>query len=342
MSQSEPPGPRTTPYRIVLADDHVILRQGLRRLIEAAAGLEVIGEANDGLDLLELLERLAPDLVILDISMPRLRGIEAIHEVRALRSEVKVLVLTMHKEPALLKASVSAGANGYVLKEDAETHLFAAIDSIRRGGTYVSPRLSDPLTVDWARTSRSDASRAGEGDRLTVREREVLTLTAEGKSNREISGLLGISTRTVEHHRAHILSKLSLNNTADIVRYALHQGYVNDGARFPPRADGPPPEEGHLEATGSVHSPSAGPVRRALEDRGRLPQPRSNDHGPSAPAPKRRDGRRSNRVRRNAHALQVSGRPVARWDRGGGVSASPGRPGASTFTRCPAFRHPRE
>jgi len=215
-----------TPYRIVLADDHVILRQGLKRIIEAAADLEVIGEANDGLELIRLLKGLAPDLVVLDISMPHLRGIEAIHEVRAIHPLLKVLILTMHREMELLNAAISGGANGYVLKEDADAQLFAAIDKIRQGGVYVSPKLSDDLTHDWVRTCRMDGRPAAQVGRLTIREREVLKLTAEGKSSKEVADLLCISARTAEHHRAHIMTKLNLRKTADVVRYAFQEGYL--------------------------------------------------------------------------------------------------------------------
>jgi DNA-binding NarL/FixJ family response regulator len=213
-------------YRIVLADDHVILRQGLRMIIDDSGEMEVIGQASNGLELVHLLCRLSADLVILDISMPHLRGIEAIHEVKAAHSLLKVLVLTMHREIEFLKAAMAAGANGYVLKEDAEAQLFAAIGKIRAGGTYVSPKLADEMTQQWARTCRGETNAPAETDRLTLREREVLKLTAEGKSSRETSELLCISSRTVEHHRAHIMTKLNLRKIADVVRYAVYGGYV--------------------------------------------------------------------------------------------------------------------
>lgn len=213
-----------TPYRIVLADDHMMMRQGLKRILEAAADLEVIGEAGNGLELLEVLKGLTPDLVVLDISMPHLRGIEAIHEVKAIHPHLKVLILTMHREIELLNAAISAGANGYVLKEDADTQLFAAIAQVRQGGIYVCPKLSDDLTHDWERTYGTNGRPKVE--RLTVREREVMKLTAEGKSSKETADLLCISCRTVEHHRAHIMAKLNVRKTADVVRYALHGGYL--------------------------------------------------------------------------------------------------------------------
>ena len=215
-----------TPYRIVLADDHVLVRQGLRKIIDGVADLEVIGEAGDGLELLELLKRLTPDLVVLDISMPHLRGIEAIPKVKEIHPHLKVLMLTMHKDMELLSMSVSAGASGYMLKEDADTQLFSAIERIRQGRTYVSPKLSDELTADWAQTFHRDPSPAPQGERLTIREREVLKLIAEGKSCKEIADLLFISRRTVEHHRANLMAKLNLKGTAYLVKYALSRGYL--------------------------------------------------------------------------------------------------------------------
>ena len=215
-----------TPYRIVLADDHVLLRQGLRRILEGVGDLEVIGEANDGLEVLALLKRLTPDLIVLDISMPHLRGIEAIHEVKVIHPHLKVLILTMHKEMELLITAISAGAHGYVLKEDADTQLFSAIEKIRQGGTYVSPKLSGEVADTWTQTCRRDGRPRPEGERLTIREREVLKLAAEGKSSKEIAELLGISSRTVDHHRANIMAELNLKRTAELVRYAISRGYL--------------------------------------------------------------------------------------------------------------------
>jgi len=213
-------------YRIVLADDHVIVRQGLRRIIEQAAGLEVVGEADDGLELLALLQRITPDLVVLDIAMPHLRGIEAIHEIKAVQPELKVLMLTMHREMELLTAAMSAGADGYLLKEDADAQLFVALKKIRRGGTYVSPKLSDELTADWMRTVRGERRWEPNGDHLTNREREVLKLIAEGYSAREVADLLFISPRTVDHHRSNMMAKLKLKRSVDLVRYALSKEYL--------------------------------------------------------------------------------------------------------------------
>ena len=214
------------PYRIVLADDHVLLRQGLRRILEGVGDLEVIGEAGNGLERLGLLKQLIPHLVVLDISMPHLRGIEAIHEVKVIHPHLKVLILTMHKEMDLLIAAISAGAHGYVLKEDADTQLFAAIEQIRQGGTYVSPKLSDEVADTLPQTCRRDGRPPPEGEQLTIREKQVLKLIAEGRSSKEIAELLGISSRTVDNHRANIMAELNLKRTAELVRYAISRGYL--------------------------------------------------------------------------------------------------------------------
>jgi DNA-binding NarL/FixJ family response regulator len=214
------------PIRIVLADDHILVRQGLRRILEEMADLEVIGEAGDGLELLKLLEKITPQMILLDISMPNLRGMEAIHEIKALHPETKILILTMHKDKEYLYQAVSAGANGYLLKEDADSELSTAIETIRRGKIYISPLLSKDLADDWAHTYRGKSKLPYEPDNLTTREREVLKMIAEGKSSKEIAELLFISVRTVERHRANLMDKLSLKKTADLVKYAIQKGYV--------------------------------------------------------------------------------------------------------------------
>jgi DNA-binding NarL/FixJ family response regulator len=213
-------------YRITLADDHVLLRQGLRRIVEESSGLEVVGEAGDGMELLRLLNKTVPDLVILDISMPKLRGIEAISEIRSRHPDVKVLVLTMHRDKEYLYQAVSSGADGYLLKDDADTELFSAIRKIREGEFYVSPSLSDALAECRQLAGGGEAGPPFAQECLTTREREVLKLIAEGRSSREIANLLFISARTVDHHRANIMLKLNLRKTADLIRYAFTKGYV--------------------------------------------------------------------------------------------------------------------
>jgi DNA-binding NarL/FixJ family response regulator len=212
-------------HRIILADDHVLMRRGLRRILEERGGLEIAGEVGDGLELLNILHRINPDLIILDLSMPNLRGIEAIPEIRHVRPNAKVLILTMHKEEEYLYQAISAGANGYLLKDDAEKELFSAIEHIQNGKIYISPGLADQSMQNWARLRRGeDDSRNSE--LLTVRQREILKLIAEGKSNKEIGDLLYISVRTVERHRANMMSKLNIRKTAELVQYALRKHYI--------------------------------------------------------------------------------------------------------------------
>ena len=213
-------------FRIIVADDHMMFRQGLKKILEERADFEIIGEASCGLELLKLLRELVPDLVILDISMPSLRGIEAVREIKSVHPNVKILILTMHKDKEYLRQAISAGAEGYLLKEDADSELFSAVGKIRQGGIYVSPKLSEELTIDWAKIRRGDEKPSSEAESLTLREREVLKLIAEGKSSKEIADLLFISSRTVERHRANLMDKLGLKKTADLVKYAIQKGYV--------------------------------------------------------------------------------------------------------------------
>jgi DNA-binding NarL/FixJ family response regulator len=187
--------------------------------------LEVAGEAEDGLDLLSLMKRLSPDMVILDISMPHLRGMEAISEIKQNHPDVKILVLTMHQEVDYLFQAISAGADGYLLKDDAERDLFFAIDTVLQGRVYVSRLLAEESRQDWAQIRRGER-KPHSVEPLTTREREVLKLTAEGKSSKEIGDLLFISYRTVERHRSNIMSKLNLTKSADLVKYAIQKGYI--------------------------------------------------------------------------------------------------------------------
>uniref|UniRef100_A0A7V4LCV5 Response regulator transcription factor n=1 Tax=Desulfobacca acetoxidans TaxID=60893 RepID=A0A7V4LCV5_9BACT len=206
------------PYDIVLADDHVLFRQGIRRIIEESPELKVVGEAGDGLELLELLKKITPALVILDISMPHLRGLEASREIRKAHSHVKILLLTMHKTKELLRQGIAAGVDGFLVKEDADAELLQAIHTIRKGGKFFSPHLSAELAELVVRREETDP--------LSIREREVLKLLAEGKSNQEIADLLYISIYTVRRHRDNLMRKLKLKGLADLIRYALDQGYL--------------------------------------------------------------------------------------------------------------------
>jgi DNA-binding NarL/FixJ family response regulator len=211
-------------FRIVLGDDHILFRRGMKRLIHDMPGMEVIGEANDGRDLLELLKEATPDLVILDISMPNLGGIEACHEIRILYPGTKVLILTMHRSKEYLYQAISAGANGYLLKEDTDEELLSAINTIREGGAYITRKLTGAVTGDLAEHS---IRRDKEARKLmSSREREILKLMAKGKNNAEIADLLCISVRTVEGHRASLMRKLHVRNAVELVKYAFEDGLV--------------------------------------------------------------------------------------------------------------------
>jgi len=214
------------PYSIILADDHTLVRQGLRRILEGSEDLEVVGEANDGLELLQLLTRITPQMVILDIFMPNLRGIEAITEIKTMHPEIKILILTMHRDKEYLYLALSAGAKGYLLKEDAPKELFSAIAKVRQDKTYISPYFSDKVVDDLVQIGRGDAKALFETDPLTPREREVLKLVAEGKSSKEIAALLFISVFTVNNHRASIMEKLKLKKATDLVKYAIRKGFI--------------------------------------------------------------------------------------------------------------------
>lgn len=208
--------------RIVLADDHALIRHGVKKMIEEDPTLKVVGEAADGLELIELLKTTPADLAILDISMPNLRGIEAIREVRKICPQIKVLMLTMHKGEQYLCSSFASGADGYLLKEDSDTELLPAIARIRQGELYISPNLAGefPEDVIASCTSRND----GSGEILTPRERQILQLVAEGVTSRDIADKLDISKRTVEHHRANMMKKLNIKRVADLIKYAIGRG----------------------------------------------------------------------------------------------------------------------
>ena len=213
-------------YRVVLADDHAMFRQGIKRILKEAKNLEVVGEAGDGLELLRISRETNPDMVIMDISMPNLRGLEATQEIKAVFPHVKVLILTMHRDKEYVYGAIGAGAEGYLLKEDADTELFFAIEKIRKGGRYVSPILSGELTHELIQASQ-EAQPVSASNLLTLREKEVLKLIAEGKSHKEIADILFISARTVDHHRAKIMRKLKIKDTANLTKYAVRQGYTS-------------------------------------------------------------------------------------------------------------------
>ena len=214
------------PYRIILADDHAMLREGIARLINSAKGLQVVGEASDGLMLLKLMHRTTPDMVILDVSMPGLRGIEAAQEIRKSHPGVAILFLSMHKKKEYLHLALATGAKGYILKEDSSSELIQAIAEISRSKIYLSLLFMKDLPADFIPIQGS-APRSPQ-EPLTAREKQVLQLLAEGKTSKEIGALLFISIHTVHSHRKNIKSKLDLRKNADLVRYAMEKGYADE------------------------------------------------------------------------------------------------------------------
>ena len=211
-------------YAIIIADDHVLFREGIRGLVNSVPGYRVIGEAGDGIELFRLLKKTIPDMIILDISMPGLLGIEAASEIRSQHPNIHLLILSMHRTRQYLAAALDAGVQGYLLKEDSGDELLKAINLIRGGATYLSPTLTAALSSDLIEVMRPNTARNKEV--LSRRERQVLKLIAEGHADKEISGLLFISLRTVQRHRFNIRTKLNLKHTADLVKYALSKGYI--------------------------------------------------------------------------------------------------------------------
>lgn len=211
--------------RILLADDHGVVRKGLRFLLESEAGMEVVGEAADGRQAVDLAAELKPDIIVMDIAMPRLNGIEATRQIVRDRPETSVIMLSMHSDEEYLVRTLTAGAKGYLLKDSAEGELVRAIQSISEGKPYFSPAIAKTLLEDYLRHLQQRGL-TDSYDLLTDREREVLQLLAVGKTNKEIATILELSPYTVETHRNHIMQKLDLHNTAEIVLYAVRKKLV--------------------------------------------------------------------------------------------------------------------
>jgi len=206
---------------VLLAEDHTIVRKGLRSLLDGQEGIRVVGEAEDGRMALAQVERLMPDIVLMDISMPILNGIEATREIRALHAGARVIVLTVHSHEEYVLQALQAGASGYVPKNAAPDELVAAIRAVSRGDLFLSPSLPSTVAAECLRKASPDPY-----ERVTPRERQVLQLIAEGRRNREIAALLHISVKTVETHRAHLLEKLGVHSTAELTQYAIRKGVI--------------------------------------------------------------------------------------------------------------------
>jgi DNA-binding NarL/FixJ family response regulator len=215
----------SAPIRVLIADDHAVLRQALRHLLASQPGVEVIGDASNGREAVEMAERLQPDVVLMDAVMPGLNGIEATRQIRRRLPKTKVLVLTGYMEDEQISAALKAGASGYVVKKSDLDELLLGIQAVHRGNPYFSSSIGDGDLTDYLWQMRSNDGRVGY-DLLTTREREVLQLIAEGYSNQKIAQELFISVKTVEAHRAHIMTKLHARNRTDLIRYALRKGLV--------------------------------------------------------------------------------------------------------------------
>ena len=212
--------------RIVLAEDRTILREGLRALLSADPNFEIIGEAQDGREAVRCVEKLEPDLLLMDLSMPRMSGMDAIREIKKRYPEIKIIALTVHKTEEYLLATLQAGADGYVLKDATHDELVLAIKNVMRGKSYLSPGVSEKVIEGYLEGKESNRPRSS-WETLSQREREVLKLIAEGYKNKEIAEDLCISLKTVEKHRANLMKKLDLHNAAALTVYAMQKGLVN-------------------------------------------------------------------------------------------------------------------
>jgi DNA-binding NarL/FixJ family response regulator len=207
------------PTRILLADDHLVVREGLRSLLEAA-GFKIVGEARDGREALKLARVLEPEVTVMDIGMPGLNGVDACRELLREVPEMRIILLTVHGEDAYVIEALRAGARGYVLKTQAGSDLVRAIGEVTQGRIYLSPSVSSAVVQAFLAGSTSPA------DPLTPREREVLQLVAEGRSTKEVAGILGVSVKTAETHRTRLMTKLDIHHTAGLVHYAIRRGLI--------------------------------------------------------------------------------------------------------------------
>ncbi|BAU50043.1 LuxR family transcriptional regulator [Sulfurifustis variabilis] len=214
----------TQKLRIMLAEDHTILRDGLRALLMLDAGIEVVGEVDNGLSALRSIGSLRPDLVLMDLSMPKMDGLAAIREIKRRHPEVKILALTVHKTEEYIRAALNAGADGYVLKDASKAELMAAIRATSAGRLYLTPAVSETIVHRYLNGSAVQVQSRSEV--LSVREREVLKLIAEGYRNKEIATFLCVSAKTVEKHRANLMRKLDLHNVSALTTFAIENGLV--------------------------------------------------------------------------------------------------------------------
>ena len=216
-----------SPIRILIVDDHAVVRAGLRMLLSADPELEIVGEAGDGAQALRLARDLAPDVVLMDISMPDMSGIEATRRIKELCPEVAVLALTMHEDDQYFFEMLAAGASGYVPKRAAPDDLISAIRAVKNGGMFLFPSLARLLVSDYLQRTGHEGSAGRPFDALTDREREVLIRIAQGLSNQQIADQLTISIKTVNRHRENIMAKLNLHSRVELVHYAIEKGLID-------------------------------------------------------------------------------------------------------------------
>ncbi len=213
--------------RILLADDHTILRAGLRMMLNAQPDFEVVGEAQDGRQAIQEAQRLQPDVILMDITMPDMNGIEATRQIKKILPDIKVLILTMHEHDEYVFQALRAGASGYMLKEAADTDLISALRVIQNGQFYLSPTAQSVMVGDYLQRVRTGEEKDSYSS-LTEREREILKLVAEGYTNNKIAERLIISPKTVDTHRTHVMDKLNLHSRAELVKYAMRRGLLED------------------------------------------------------------------------------------------------------------------
>jgi two-component system response regulator NreC len=212
--------------RIVLADDHVVMRNGLKLLLERQPNFEVAGEAVNGREAVEICEKLKPDVLVLDIAMPNLNGIEAARQISAKLPHIAIVILSMHSDESYVLRALKAGARAYLLKDSAETDLIGAIRAVSEGKAFFSPAISKMLVEDYIRRLEQRGVEDSY-ELLTTREREILQLLAEGKSNKEVAAMLNLSLYTVETHRGNILQKLNLHSVPELILYAVRKGVIS-------------------------------------------------------------------------------------------------------------------